>query len=122
MAVSMNGIAGSEYAGIIAGSNSTRLENSINGAAGDNQDKDKMLEACKEFEAYMIEQIYKSMEKTIIKADEDSNQYEEYFGDMLVQEYAQSAMKQGGFGLAGQLYESMVRNQGISPVSGTTEE
>ena len=122
MAVSMNGISGNDYADIISVSQTGRLQNTISGAGKDNQDQDKMLEACKEFETYMIEQIYKSMEKTIIKADEDENQYEEYFGDMQIQEYAKSAMEQGGFGLAKQLYESMVRNQGISSVTVTDEE
>lgn len=122
MAVSMNGISGNDYADIISASQTGRLQNTISGAGKDNQDQDKMLEACKEFETYMIEQIYKSMEKTIIKADEDENQYEEYFGDMQIQEYAKSAMEQGGFGLAKQLYESMVRNQGVSSVTVTDEE
>ena len=75
----------------------------------------ELMEACKEFEAYFIEQIYKGMEKTIMKADEEEeNQYEEYFGDMKIEEYAKAATEQGdGIGLATQLYEQMKRNYGL---------
>jgi flagellar protein FlgJ len=51
------------------------------------------------------------MESTIDRAEEKSD-YEEYFGDMMVQEYAEKVEDQGGLGLAQQLYESMKRNEG----------
>ncbi|MDO5154406.1 MAG: rod-binding protein [Eubacteriales bacterium] len=78
----------------------------------------ELMNACKEFEAYFIEQIYKGMEKTIMKADNgvDSSvsQYKELFGDMQIQEYAKQAANQGdGIGLANQLYEQMKRNYGL---------
>lgn len=71
----------------------------------------QMLEACKEFETYMVEQVYKSMEKTIIRADEEENDYEQYFGDYRIQEYAKMVTNQGKLGLAQQLYESMIRKR-----------
>ena len=113
MSISINGISGADYSTIINQTQTSGLENKLNNINSDKIDDD-MMTACKEFEAYMIEQVYKSMDKTIMRAEEKS-QYEEYFGDMQVQEYAKSMTEQGGFGLAKQLYESMVRNQG--PVS-----
>lgn len=85
---------------------------------GEETSRAELMEACKEFEAYFIEQIYKGMEKTIMKAeDEESStagQYKEFFGDMQVQEYAKIATEQnGGIGLANQLYEQMKRNYGL---------
>ena len=74
------------------------------------------MDACREFEAYFIEQIYKGMEKTIMKADDDnsSSSYMDYFQDMQTQEYAKLASEQGnGIGLASQLYEQMKRNYGL---------
>ena len=112
MSISMNGIPGTDYSTIINQSQTAGIENTLNNANKDAVTNDEMMEACKEFEAYMIEQIYKSMEKTIIKADEDENEYQEYFGDMKVQEYAKMAVDQGGFGLANQLYAAMLNNQG----------
>ena len=70
----------------------------------------------------MIEQVYKSMEKTIIKADEDENEYETYFGDMRIQQYAKSVVDQGGVGLAQQLYEAMKRNSGPTTLTEATTE
>lgn len=112
MSISMNGIAGTDYSSIINQTQTGKLEETINKTDKENTSTDEMMEACKEFEAYMIEQIYKSMEKTIIKADDEENEYQEYFGDMQIQEYAKTAVEQGGFGLANQLYEAMLNNQG----------
>lgn len=112
MSISMNGISGTDYSSIINQTQTGKLEETINKTDKENTSTDEMMEACKEFEAYMIEQIYKSMEKTIIKADDEENEYQEYFGDMQIQEYAKTAVEQGGFGLANQLYEAMLNNQG----------
>lgn len=85
----------------------------------ENATEDELMQACKEFEAYFIEQMYKGMEKTIMKAEEDSSagavsQYKEVFGDMQIQEFAKQAANQGnGIGLANQLYEQMKRNYGV---------
>ena len=81
----------------------------------DQKDDEKLMEVCKSFESYFIEQVYKSMEKTIIRADEEKNDYEEMFGDLRIQQYAKKVSDQGGIGLAKQLYESMKNNQGIKP-------
>ena len=86
------------------------LSNTLNSVNKDSSDEE-MMEACKEFEAYFIEQIYKGMEKTIMKADDEENDYMNAFGDMQIQEYAKAAAEQGdGIGLAKQLFESMKRN------------
>ena len=58
------------------------------------------------------------MEKTILRAEEDSSgtasQYRDYFGDMQIQAYAKAAADQeDGIGLAKQLYEQMKRNYGL---------
>ncbi len=82
----------------------------------ESEDDEKMMQACKEFESYMLEQVYKQMEKTVMKEEESSNSYTAMFSDMRIQQYAKSAMDQGGVGLAQQLYESMKRqSMGIDP-------
>ena len=86
------------------------------GKGGDDTTEEELMDACREFEAYFIEQIYKGMEKTIMKADDDnsSSSYMDYFQDMQTQEYAKLASEQGnGIGLASQLYEQMKRNYGL---------
>lgn len=81
-----------------------------------NTTEEELMSACKEFEAYFIEQIYKGMEKTIMKSEEreSGSQYMDYFGDMQVQAYAKKASEQGdGIGLAKELFEQMKRNYGL---------
>lgn len=70
---------------------------------------EELMEVCKSFEAYLLEQVMKGMEKTIPFEDK-KNPYMEHFGDMLYQEYAKSATENKGLGLAQMLYESMKRN------------
>ncbi len=116
MAISVNGatsgINGSEYASIYL--KDTDTDKKIGTVSSESTDEE-MMAAAKEFEAYMIEQIYKGMEKTVMRAEEKS-EYEEYFGDMLVQQYAKNASEQGSFGLAERLYESM-KNQYSNGIS-----
>lgn len=93
---------------------STEALSSTLDQVNNNSSDEEMMEACKEFEAYFLEQIYKGMEKTIMRADEKENDYESAFKDMRIQNYAKLATEQGdGIGLAKQLFESMKRN-GIS--------
>lgn len=76
---------------------------------------DELMDACKEFEAYFVEQAFKAMQKMVPENEEgSSSDYMEYFEDTLVQEYAKSATNQGdGFGIANMLYEQMKRNYGL---------
>ncbi len=122
MSISLNGISGTDYSSIINQTQTTGLESSLGSIDSTTATGDEMMEACKEFEQYMIEQVYKAMEKTIIKADEDENEYETYFGDMRIQQYAQAVVDQGGIGLAQQLYESMKRNSGPTTLTEATTE
>lgn len=71
---------------------------------------DELMEACKSFETYLLEQVMKSMEKTVIKAEEEESPYMEQFGDMLYEEYANNATETQGLGIAKMLYESMKRD------------
>lgn len=105
----MSGVNTSDYASIYNQTTSNLESNLKKTLATD----DEMMLSCKEFEAYMLEQVYKSMEKTVIRAEEEQNEYEEYFGDLRNQEFAKLATDQGGVGLAQQLYEAMKRNSGI---------
>lgn len=70
---------------------------------------EELMEACKSFEAYLLEQVFKGMEKTVLK-DEDENDYLMHFSDKLYEEYAKEATKGQGIGLAQMLFEAMKRN------------
>lgn len=106
----------SDYYTQASNASASALENTLSKVDTKTATEEELLDACKEFEAYFVEQLYKGMEKTIMKAEdeESSTSYMDYFGDMQIQEYAKLVTDQGdGIGLAQQLYEQMKRNYGL---------
>lgn len=75
---------------------------------------DELMSACKEFESYFLEQVFKGMEKMVPKSDSESSYastIKEYYQDELIKNYASEAANQGeGLGIAQMLYEQMKRN------------
>jgi len=70
---------------------------------------EELMEACKEFETYFVEQMFQSMRATIHKEEQSSTSYMDMFEDTLYQEYAQNATESGQLGLAQVLFEQMKR-------------
>lgn len=96
----------------------SKVENTANGLNEDSTDEE-LMDACKQFESYLLEQVFKEMEKTISFDDDDegsmfgsgsSNALTDYFKDQTIAELAGSSTEQGGLGIAQMLYESMKRN------------
>lgn len=74
---------------------------------------DEMMEACKQFEAYFVEQMYKAMIDTIPKSENTTaytSNLMDYYTDEMVQKLATDSTETGGLGLAQTLYEQMKRN------------
>ena len=92
-----------------------KLKNKITSTDYTNATDDELLSACKEFEAYFLEQVFKGMEKTVMKDESNSsdNQLVDYFKDQTVQELAKTSTEQQGLGLAQMLYEQMKRNYNL---------
>lgn len=85
-----------------------KIKSTLNNKNASDED---LMEACKSFESYLLEQVFKGMEKTVQKdEDEEQNDYMVQFGDKLYEEYAKEATDGKGLGLAQMLYESMKRN------------
>lgn len=112
----------------IGGLNSTYMDiyksNAQSAAKLDGQwDKDytdatdeELLEACQEFEAYFVEQMFKEMAKTIPESEETSSytsSLKDYFQDNMMQEIASDTTEQNSLGLAQMLYEQMKRNYDV---------
>lgn len=89
-------------------SKTSGLETALKNTA--NATDEELMEACKSFEAYLVEQVFKGMEKTIMKDEEEENDYLTQFGDKLYEEYAKDVTEQGSLGIAQMLYDSMKRN------------
>lgn len=76
---------------------------------------DELMEACKQFESYFTEQMYKAMMKTIPSNEEKSgsmNTMLDFYKDQMVQSVAEQTTDKEGLGLAQMLYEQMKRNYG----------
>lgn len=101
---------------------SERLTNTVQQADSD----EEMLDACQQFEAYMIQQMFKTMEESakIFSDDEeeDSSDYVDMFQDNYLSTIAEQMVNSGqGLGIAEQLYESM-KNNAVATASATEQE
>ncbi len=83
-------------------------------------DNDALLDACKQFEAYLWEQIYKEMEKTtkVFSDDEDGDAYAsnmvDYFKDAVIQQISSQTATEQSNSLAQMLYEQAKRNYNLT--------
>ena len=102
----------------------SKLQNSLGSTNYAAASKDELMDACKEFEAYFVEQMFKAMMKTVPTDSSTSNYTStimDYYKDEMVQNIAKESTAQSGFGLAQMLYEQMKRNYGVSEVPENTE-
>lgn len=85
--------------------------------AAKQKEDDALFDACKQFEAYLWEQVYKEMQKTvdIFGDDEDgyASQMVDYFKESVVQEISKQTATQGSNSLAQMLYEQAKINYGL---------
>jgi flagellar protein FlgJ len=97
-----------------ANQTASKLQNQLNGS--DYTTDDELMDACKQFEAYFLEQMFKEMMKTIPESDETSSsnsQLMDYYKDEMVQQIASDSTEQNSLGLAQMLYEQMKRNYNL---------
>ena len=89
------------------------LQSNLKSLDGNSTDEE-LMQACKSFEAYLVEQVLTRVKDTLVPKEEDENEYLTMFGDRLYQEYAQTIADNGEIGLAQKLYEAMKRDYGIA--------
>lgn len=103
------------YASSIASDNSTKdLTNKAKSAQSD----EELMDACKEFENYLWEQVLKSMKSTVNitgKEDDSNSQMVDYFMDSAISNVAGQLTEQsmGPNSLAKQMYDQMKRTNTI---------
>ncbi len=75
---------------------------------------EELMDACKQFEAYLMEQVYKGYEKTVkvFSKEEDNSMgtLVDYFKDITIQNITTMQSDTQSPGLAQMLYENMKRN------------
>ena len=103
-----------------ANQSASRLQDKLQNTAKNAATDDELMDACKQFESYFIEQMYKAMVKTIPQNEETSGSTSttmDYYKDQMLQSIADQTTEQSGFGLAQMLYEQMRRNYGLDAAS-----
>ena len=90
-----------------------------NAAKAEKVDDDALFDACKQFEAYLWEQVYKEMEKTVklFSDDDDDEGYAsnmvDLFKDEVIQKISEQTATEGSNSLAQLLYEQAKRNYNL---------
>lgn len=109
------------YSSMVSGQSSASSNKISNMTDEDmaNKSDEELMDVCKQFESYLLEQVYKEMEKTakVFSDDEDqdssNSQLVDYFMDSTIQEIASQSTEQQGLGIAQMMYEQMKRNYNI---------
>ncbi len=121
----LSGISSAAYTDYAA---KTQYSNEVQKAVSNapkSETEQELMEACKQFEAYFLEQVFKEMSKTVdaFKTDDsqmsdalsmtNSNSLVDYFKDLTIQDIAATSADTQSNGLAQMLYENMKRTYGI---------
>ena len=97
----------------------TALKNKLQNVNDNTSDKE-LMEACKSFEAYFLEQIFKEMYKSVDSlkpetGDHATNTLVEYFRNETLQDVCANSVENQSNGFAQMLYENLKRNYDIPP-------
>ena len=113
----IGGGVSSAYASYLSSQAASKLDSRIKSKDYTQSSDEELLAACKEFEAYFLEQIYKEMQKTVdVFKDGDTNPNDslvDFFKDNTLQELASISTEREGLGLAQMLFEQMKRNYNL---------
>lgn len=97
-------------------SSASKLENSLQSDLSKATD-DELMDVCKEFEAYFVEQMFKAMQKMVpestMNQSSSTKQLQDYYKDEMIKSLAQDSTEGQGLGLAQMLYEQMKRNYNL---------
>lgn len=113
----LSGIGG--YTDFLTAQNksASKLNDTLSNRDYSKAEDDELLDACKQFESYLLEQVFKEMQKTVDcfkEEDSDPNSnLVDYFKDNTLQELAATSTETQGLGIAQMLYEQMKRNYNL---------
>ena len=102
-----------------ANQTTSKLQDKLNSSDYSKATDDELMDACKQFESYFLEQVFKEMEKSVdALKDKDStdvptNNLVSYYKDQTIAGIASESTEKQGTGLAQMLYENMKRNYKI---------
>lgn len=96
--------------GAASGAKTSELESKLGNLSVDGSSDEELMEACKEFETYLVEQVIKQVKESMLDSEEDESGYLKIFGDTMVQNIATTISDTESLGIAQSLYESMKNN------------
>lgn len=95
----------------------TKLKETVNNADYSEASDDELLDVCKQFESYFLEQVFKEMQKTVDcfkdESNSPNNNLVDFFKDSAIQTLASTSTESQGLGLAQTMYEQMKRNYNL---------
>ena len=114
----LSGISSAAYTDYAA---KTQYSNEVQKAvskAPTSETEKELMDACKQFEAYFLEQIFKEMQKSVdaLKPESEDKSTEtlvDFFKDQTLQEVSATAVDRQSNGFAQMLYENLKRNYDI---------
>lgn len=105
------------YTSVTGEARATELARNLSGRAENASTDDELMDVCKQFESYMLEQVFKHMDKTVMRnndgKDASTENLVDYFRSRSIQELASQSTEKQGLGIAQQLYEQLRRNYGL---------
>ena len=87
-----------------------KLSSSLSSIEQGTATDEELMQACKEFETYLVEQVIKNTRSAMLEDEDSQGEYMKMFGDRLNQSYAEMISENANLGIAQMLYESMKRN------------
>ena len=97
-------------------SNAASLKNSINGVSSDTTEEE-LLQVCKDFASYFVEEILKEVKENLTLEDEDEDPtlktLTDFHMDSTIEVLADEVVDQIGESFTQQLYEQMKRNYNL---------
>ena len=106
------------YTSVTGQNKATELANNLSNKAQAATTDDELMSVCKQFESYMLEQVFKRMDKTVLKNSDESKDAAtenlvDFFREQTISELASQSTEKQGLGIAQQLYEQLRRNYGL---------
>ena len=96
--------------------NATALTESLDSVSS-SKTEEELLEVCKDFASYFIEEVLKEVKENVTMEDEDTDStmqsLTDYHMDSVIEDIADQMIDQSGNSFTQQLYEQMKRNYNI---------
>ena len=96
--------------------NADKIKNSVNSVSKETSD-DELMQVCKDFESYFIEEVIKEIKNNMTEDEEDEDSslatLTDFHMDSVIEEISDKVLDQSGMNLTQQLYEQVKRNYGI---------